>query len=160
MSRKIVLKRPKKNTFPSPLCLSCFCFLSNSFCRVFCFRIYLWNCESIFFVLPGDVSVVFVPREKASIFLSYNECVRRMNCGTSRKEECSEECAVGKLKRKRLKFFCVFSFSFEKQKRTLPINSFYSSRKYRRRNGRIHGNFRTYRRISIDNKEIISSQDK
>ncbi len=48
-----------------------------------------------FFVLPADISVVFVPREKASIFLSYNECVRRMNCGTSRKEECSEECAVG-----------------------------------------------------------------
>lgn len=42
-----------------------------------------------------DKKVVFIPREKASIFLSYNECVRRMNCGSSRKEECSEECAVG-----------------------------------------------------------------
>lgn len=44
------------------------------------------------------VSVVFIPRERASIFLSYNECIRRMNCGVTRKEECSEECADGKHK--------------------------------------------------------------
>lgn len=41
-------------------------------------------------------SVIFIPRERAAIFLSYNECIRRMNCGITRKEECSEECANGK----------------------------------------------------------------
>ena len=41
-------------------------------------------------------SAVFIPRERASIFLSYNECMRRMNCGVARREECSEECAGGK----------------------------------------------------------------
>ncbi|CAF4782523.1 unnamed protein product [Rotaria sp. Silwood1] len=40
-----------------------------------------------------DKKVTFIPRERASIFLSYNECIRRMNCGKLRKEECSEECA-------------------------------------------------------------------
>ncbi len=40
--------------------------------------------------------MIFVSREKASIFLSYNECMRRMNCGKKRREECSEECADGK----------------------------------------------------------------
>ncbi|CAF3556823.1 unnamed protein product [Rotaria sp. Silwood1] len=42
-----------------------------------------------------DKKVTFIPRERASIFLSYNECIRRMNCGKLRKEECSEECADG-----------------------------------------------------------------
>merc|ERR1712127_1166208 len=39
--------------------------------------------------------VIFVSREKASIFLSFNECMRRMNCGKKRREECTEECADG-----------------------------------------------------------------
>ena len=39
--------------------------------------------------------VIFVSRERASIFLSFNECMRRMNCGSKRREECSEECADG-----------------------------------------------------------------
>ncbi len=48
------------------------------------------NCSTYQFLAP------LLSRERASIFLSYNECIRRMNCPPSTKEECSEECATGK----------------------------------------------------------------
>ena len=44
-------------------------------------------------------NIDFVPRSKAAVFLSYNECMRRMSYlfGKGRTDECSEECASGKI---------------------------------------------------------------
>ena len=66
------------------------------------------NKKQCAFFLLLSISVVFIPRERASIFLSYNECLRRMNCGISRKEECSEECANGKSSIEIENFLLVF----------------------------------------------------
>jgi hypothetical protein len=37
----------------------------------------------------------FLSHQRASIFLSYNECMRRIDCEKDEREECSEECKAG-----------------------------------------------------------------
>ena len=36
---------------------------------------------------------------KANAFLTYDKCMQRMKCPANRKEECSEECTAGMLKK-------------------------------------------------------------
>jgi len=55
-----------------------------------------------------DKKAPFIPRERASVFLSYNECMRRMNCGPSQREECSEECSSGNTKEELEEYSEVF----------------------------------------------------
>ncbi|KAI0978819.1 hypothetical protein GJ496_012040 [Pomphorhynchus laevis] len=45
--------------------------------------------------LSNKVKEVKVPNPKAAMFLSYKECMKRMNCGKHLQKECSEECKEG-----------------------------------------------------------------